>query len=346
MQKTFLTKRNSYWYQLPPELIAQYPKDKRSESLLLRLDRTTGKISHHKFSEIINFLKPNDVLVLNNTKVIPARLFGIKTTGAKVEVFLLNQINDSTWECLVKPGKKLHIDTEINFSENFKGKVIDYADEGGRKVQFEWQGDFWNVLENFGKMPLPPYIKREAIEKDKETYQTVYAEKRGSVAAPTAGLHFTQELMQKIKEKGVEILEVILHIGLGTFRPVKTDKIQDHKMHSEHCQITKVVVEKINKAKDEGRRIIAVGTTTTRTLESFAKDGKLFSGSHWTDIFIYPGKKIQIIDGLITNFHMPESTLLMLVSAFAGYENIVKAYKIAVAKKYRFFSYGDAMLIL
>ncbi|NQV18268.1 MAG: tRNA preQ1(34) S-adenosylmethionine ribosyltransferase-isomerase QueA [Armatimonadetes bacterium] len=346
MQKTFLTRTSSYFYNLPQGLIAQYPKDKRSESLLLKLERTTGKISHHKFWEIIDFLKPGDVLVLNKTKVIPARLFGTKPTGAKVEVFLLNQITDKIWECLVKPGKRLRIGTEINFSENFKGKVIDYADEGGRIVQFEWQGDFWNVLEDFGKMPLPPYIKREAIEKDKETYQTIYAENRGSVAAPTAGLHFTRELMQKIRGKGVEILEVILHIGLGTFRPVKTDKIQDHKMHSEHCQISKETAEKINKAKNEGRRIIAVGTTTTRTLESFAENSRLEYGSHWTDIFIYPGKKNQIIDGLITNFHMPESTLLMLVSAFAGYENIIKAYQIAVAKKYRFFSYGDAMLIL
>lgn len=346
MQKTFLFKKSSYFYKLPQELIAQYPKDKRSESLLLKLDRTTGKISHHKFSEIINFLKPNDVLVLNKTKVIPARLFGTKPTGAEVEVFLLNQKTDKTWECLVKPGKRLRIGTEINLSENFKGKIIDYAVEGGRIVRFEWQGDFWNVLENLGKMPLPPYIKREAIEKDKETYQTIYAENRGSVAAPTAGLHFTRELMQKIRGKGVEILEVILHIGLGTFRPVKTDKIQNHKMHREHCQITKDVAEKINKAKEEERRIIAVGTTTTRTLESFAENSRLKSGSHWTDIFIYPGKNIQIIDGLITNFHMPESTLLMLVSAFAGYENIMKAYKIAIVKKYRFFSYGDAMFIL
>ena len=346
MQKTFLTRTSSYFYNLPQELIAQYPKDKRSESLLLKLDRTTGKISHHKFSEIINFLKPDDVLVLNKTKVIPARLYGTKSTGAKVEVFLLNQITDKTWECLVKPGKRLRVGTRVNFSDNFKGKIIDFADEGGRIVQFEWQGDFWNVLENFGKMPLPPYIKREAIEKDKETYQTIYAKDRGSVAAPTAGLHFTRELMQKIREKGIEILEVILHIGLGTFRPVKTDKIQDHKMHREHCRITKDVAEKINKAKDEGRRIIAVGTTTTRTLESFAENSRLKYGSHWTDIFIYPGKKNQIIDGLITNFHMPESTLLMLVSAFAGYENIMNAYKIAVDKKYRFFSYGDAMLIL
>jgi len=346
MQKTFLTRTSSYFYNLPQELIAQYPKDKRSESLLLRLDRTNGKIYHHRFSEIIDFLKPGDALVLNKTKVIPARLFGTKPTGAKVEVFLLNQITDETWECLVKPGKRLRIGNRINFSENFKGEVIDYADEGGRIIRFEWQGDFWNILEDFGKMPLPPYIKREAIEKDKETYQTIYAENRGSVAAPTAGLHFTRELMQKIREKGVEILEVILHIGLGTFRPVKTDKIQDHKMHREHCQITKDVAEKINKAKDEGRRIIAVGTTTTRTLESFAENSRLKSGSHWTDIFIYPGKELQIINGLITNFHMPESTLLMLVSAFAGYENIMNAYKIAVAKKYRFLSYGDAMLIL
>ena len=346
MRKTFLTQKSSYFYELPKDFIAQYPKDRRSESLLLKLEKATGKISHHKFSEIIDFLKPSDVLVLNKTKVMPARLFGTKSTGAKVEVFLLHQMNDSTWECLVKPGKRLRIGSEINFADNFVGKIIDFADEGGRIVQFEWQGDFWNVLEDYGKMPLPPYIKREAIEKDKETYQTIYAEKRGSVAAPTAGLHFTKELMLKIKEKGVEILGVILHIGLGTFRPVQTDNIQDHKMHKEHCRITKDVAEQINNAKDEGRRIIAVGTTTTRTLESFAENNRIKSGSHWTDIFIYPGKKIQIIDGLITNFHMPESTLLMLVSAFAGYENIMKAYKLAVEKKYRFFSYGDAMVII
>jgi len=312
----------------------------------LKLDRTTGKISHYRFSEIINFLRPGDVLVLNKTKVIPARLFGTKPTGAKVEVFLLNQKTDKTWECLVKPGKRMPIGTEINFSDNFSGKIIDYADEGGRIVQFEWQGDFWNVLEDYGKMPLPPYIKREAIEKDKETYQTIYAENRGSVAAPTAGLHFTEELLEKIRQKGIEILEVILHVGLGTFRPVKTENIDEHTMHSEHCRISEKTANKINIAKMEKRRIISVGTTTTRTLESFAENGKLKSGSHWTDIFIYPGKKFQIIDGLLTNFHMPESTLLMLVSAFAGYDNIMNAYKIAVQEKYRFFSYGDSMLIL
>ncbi|MCK4311162.1 MAG: tRNA preQ1(34) S-adenosylmethionine ribosyltransferase-isomerase QueA [Candidatus Cloacimonetes bacterium] len=346
MRKTFLTKRSSYWYELPQELIAQYPKGKRSESRLLFLNKGNGDISHHKFTDIIDFLKPSDVLVLNRTKVIPARLFGRKNTGAKVEVFLLNQKTDETWECLVRPGKRLKAGSEIIFSENLYGKIVEQLENGTRIVEFSWQGDFWEILEKTGKTPLPPYIKRESIEKDKQTYQTVYASERGSVAAPTAGLHFTKELLEKIKQKGIEILEVLLHVGLGTFQIVKTGDIQNHKMHSEFCRITKETAKKINKAKSQGRRIIAVGTTTTRTLESFAKDGKLNSGAHWTDIFICPGKQFQIINGLITNFHLPYSTLLMLVSAFAGYENIMKAYKIAVEEKYRFYSYGDAMLIL
>ncbi len=341
-----LTKRSSYFYDLPHELIAQFPKDKRSESLLLYLNRTNGEISHYKFSDIINFLEPGDVLVLNRTKVIPARLLGKKSTGAKVEVFLLNQKSETTWECLVKPGRKLKIGSEVEFSQNLSGKIIDRTKEGERLVEFDWEGDFWEILEKTGKTPLPPYIKRESIEKDKETYQTVYARERGSVAAPTAGLHFTWELLNKLKQKGIEILGVLLHVGLGTFQMVKSEDILNHNMHSEFCTITEETAEKINKARSEKRRIIAVGTTTTRTLESFAKNGKLISGAHWTDIFIYPGKEFHIVDGLITNFHLPESTLLMLVSAFADYENIQKAYKIAVKKKYRFFSYGDAMLIL
>jgi S-adenosylmethionine:tRNA ribosyltransferase-isomerase len=341
-----LTKTSSYWYELPPELVAQYPVENRSESRLLKLDKQSGTISHHTFSNIVEFLKAGDVLVVNKTKVIPARLFGTKSTGAKVEVFLLNQLEEDTWECLVKPGRRLQIGAKIEFADEFKAEIIEHADEGGRIVKFSWEGNFWELLDTFGKMPLPPYIKRESIDKDKETYQTVYAEERGSVAAPTAGLHFTPEILEKIRSKGVEILEVILQVGLGTFRPVKSENIQDHTMHSEFCHISKETAEKINKAKTEGRRVIAVGTTTTRTLESFAENGKVESGSHWTDIFICPGKNVQIIDGLITNFHMPESTLMMLVSAFAGYENILNAYKIAVHEKYRFFSYGDSMVIL
>lgn len=346
MQKTSLTKKSSYRYQLPPELIAQYPKDKRSTSRLLYLNKNTGDISHHKFTDILELLKPSDVLVLNRTRVIPARLLGKKSTGAKVEVFLLNKKNHKTWECLVKPGRRLKVGAEVEFSQDLSGKIIARTEDGERLVEFKWKGDFWEILEKTGRTPLPPYIKRESIEKDKETYQTIYARERGSVAAPTAGLHFTKELLEKIKQKGIEILEVLLHVGLGTFQMVKTENIDEHKMHSEFCRITEETAKKINKAKSQGRRIVTVGTTSTRTLESFAENGILTSGAHWTDIFIYPGKELQITDGLITNFHLPYSTLLMLVSAFAGYENIMKAYKIAVNEKYRFFSYGDAMLIL
>ncbi|MCK4956592.1 MAG: tRNA preQ1(34) S-adenosylmethionine ribosyltransferase-isomerase QueA [Candidatus Cloacimonetes bacterium] len=341
-----LTKKSSYHYDLPEELIAFEPNENRSGSRLMHLQKDSGAVSHHNFSDLVSFLHEGDVIVLNNTKVIPARLLGKKPTGAEVEVFLLNQIDTNKWECLVKPGRKLKPGAEVIFSENLSCKILDYADEGGRIVEFEWAGDFWQILENVGHMPLPPYIKREAVEQDKQTYQTVYAEKRGSVAAPTAGLHFTDELLSQLEQKGVEIVEVMLHVGLGTFRPVKEDDILNHKMHSEYCQISAKSAQKINTAKQEGRRIIAVGTTSTRTLESFAKDGLVESGAKWTEIFIYPGIKLQIIDGLITNFHMPESTLMMLVSAFAGYENIMNAYKIAVKEKYRFFSYGDSMLIL
>lgn len=341
-----MKKKSSYYYELPSELVAQYPVANRSESRLLKLDRNSGRISHHKFSEIIKLLRPGDVLVLNKTKVIPARLIGHKPTGAEVEVFLLNQLEDEIWECLVKPGRRLQVGAQITFSKEFSAEIIAHAESGGRIVKFFWQGDFWQHLDKLGKMPLPPYIKRESSEKDKETYQTVYARDRGSVAAPTAGLHFTSDLLQLIENKGIEILEVVLRVGLGTFRPVKTENITEHKMHSEFCQISRETADRINKAKRENRRIIAVGTTTTRTLESFAQDGLVGFGSHWTDIFIYPGKRIQIIDGLITNFHMPESTLMMLVSAFAGYDNIMNAYEIAVKERYRFFSYGDAMVIL
>ncbi len=341
-----LTKRSSYDYDLPEEQIAQKPLADRAESRLLVMEKESGEIMHGKFSDIMNIFQAGDVLVVNKTKVIPARLLGNKPTGAKAEVFLLNQLSETRWKCLVKPGRKLHIGAEIIFSDTLKATIVDNAEEGGRVVEFSWEGDFWEVLDENGNMPLPPYIKRESTEDDNNTYQTVYAQDRGSVAAPTAGLHFTTELMDELKKMDVEILEVTLHVGLGTFRPVKADSILDHKMHSEYCTLTPEVAERVNAAKKAGRRVIAVGTTSTRTLESFAEEGKVKSGSHNTDIFIYPGKKVQIIDGLITNFHMPESTLMMLVSAFAGYENIMKAYKIAVNSKYRFFSYGDAMLII
>lgn len=338
--------KSSYYYDLPQELIAQYPVKERSASRLLYLNKNNGSLSHQQFTDIINYLKPDDMLVLNRTKVIPARLFGKKDTEAQVEVFLLNQLSEDHWQCLVKPGKKLKTGAKIIFSTELSGEVVDYGQEGSRVVNFKYNGDFWKILEDLGNVPLPPYIARKAQEEDKFTYQTVYAAERGSVAAPTAGLHFTKELLKKIKKRGVQIQEVVLHVGLGTFRPVKTDDITQHKMHSEHCRISTATAAAINQAKERGQRIIAVGTTTTRTLESFAAKGKLTAGSHWTDIFIYPGRKFQIIDGLLTNFHMPESTLLMLVAALAGYDNIMKAYKTAVEERYRFFSYGDAMLIL
>lgn len=341
-----LMNKKSYFYELPEEQIAQFPKQKRETSKLLVLNKETKTIEHKNFTDILDYLKKDDVLVLNTTKVIPARLKGQKKTGAHVEVFLLSQKGDDVWECLVKPGKRLKKDAEIIFSPTFLGKVIDYSSEGARLIKFFSKSDFWTEINLIGEIPLPPYIHRKANQDDKETYQTVYAKEKGSVAAPTAGLHFTENVLNKIKAKGVIICDVTLHVGLGTFRPVKTDNILDHKMHSEFCEISVETARIINQAKDEHRRVIAIGTTTTRTLESFAENGHVRSGSHWTDIFIYPGKNIQIIDGLLTNFHMPESTLLMLVSAFAGYDFIMNSYKIAVEKNYRFFSYGDAMLII
>ncbi len=344
--KKDLSRKSSYFYNLPKELIAQYPLDKRDNSRLMYLNRKTGKIIHSHFTNLPDFLENSDILVLNKTKVIPARLFGKKDNGLNVEILLLNNIKEDIWECLVKPGRRLKPGAKITFSQDFTAEIIEYAPQGARLIKFYYKHNFWKQLDKIGKVPLPPYIEREATDYDKEHYQTVYAQKKGSVAAPTAGLHFTEQIFNRLKEKGIVILNVILHVGLGTFRPVKTENILQHSMHSEYCEISKETAQIINKAKSEGRRIIAVGTTTTRTLESFAENGVLKHGSHFTDIFIYPGKKLQIIDGLITNFHMPESTLLMLVSAFAGYENIMNAYKIAVEEKYRFFSYGDAMLIL
>jgi len=344
--KKDLMKRNSYYYDLPEKLIAQYPLQKRDNSRLLYLSKDTGNVEHHNFGELPSLIGSNDILVINKTKVIPARLFGKRDTGGKVEVFLLNMIEEDVWECLVKPGRKLKPGITVNFGDKLTGKIIDYTDDGARKIKFEYEGDFWQIIDEIGTVPLPPYIKREAQNSDKNTYQTVYAKEKGSVAAPTAGLHFTKEIFDELKKNGVQVIELTLHVGLGTFRPVKSEDILSHIMHSEYCQIDKETAEIINKAKANNQRIIAVGTTTTRTLESFAENGILKYGSHWTDIFIYPGKKLQIIDGLITNFHMPESTLMMLVSAFAGYENIMNAYQIAVKEEYRFFSYGDAMLIL
>ncbi|MGC9385127.1 MAG: tRNA preQ1(34) S-adenosylmethionine ribosyltransferase-isomerase QueA [Kosmotogaceae bacterium] len=339
--------RDTYDYDLPEELIAQYPLKDRDHSRLLVLKRETGHIEHKIFDHLPDLLKPGDLLVFNETKVISARLKGHKTTGGKAEIFLLNQKDESHWECLVKPGRRLRPGTVVTFSDTFKAEIKDILEEGGRLVKFSWEGDFWNTLEEYGQIPLPPYVHREPEPSDKDHYQTVYARTYGSVAAHTAGLHFTPDILDKLKQKGVEFTYVNLRVGLGTFRPVKTERIDEHTMHREYCEIPPETATAVNNALDENRRVIAVGTTSTRTLESFAENGRVQPGSHFTDIFIYPGgRPIQIINGLITNFHMPKSTLLMLVSAFAGYENIMNAYNIAVQKKYRFFSYGDAMMIL
>lgn len=346
MSQIDLLKKSSYHYDLPDELIAQYPLNQRSSSRLLVLNKESGEVQHRHFSDIIDYFRKGDVLVVNSTKVIPARLIGHRETGAKIEVFLLNHVVNDTWRCLVKPGRKCPVGTKITINDNFSGTVKDLATEGSRLIEFKYEGNFWAALSDAGNIPLPPYIKREAEVSDSSNYQTIYAKIKGSVAAPTAGLHFTDEVFTALKEKGVEITEVLLHVGLGTFRPVKTDNIEEHKMHSEYCSISEESATIINKAKEEGRRVIAVGTTSTRTLESFAKNNRVESGDKWTSIFIYPGKNFQIIDAMITNFHMPESTLIMMISAFAGYENVINAYQKAVAEKYRFFSYGDAMLIV
>ncbi|MDY2986333.1 MAG: tRNA preQ1(34) S-adenosylmethionine ribosyltransferase-isomerase QueA [Peptoniphilus sp.] len=336
-------KTSDFNYYLPKELIAQHPLEDRTNSRLLKLNRENGGIEHDHFYNIINELNSSDVLVINNTRVIPARIYGHRKDKEElIEFLLLNHKND-TWECLVKPGKKAKIGTEIIFSDELKGEIIDISEDGNRFIKLEYDGIFENILDKLGEMPLPPYIT-ERLE-DKDRYQTVYSKYRGSSAAPTAGLHFTKELLEKIKEKGVEIVEVTLHVGLGTFRPVKVDNIDEHKMHSEHYVVTKEAAEKINNAKQEGRRIIAVGTTSIRTLESACDGEKLVHGSGDTDIFIYPGYEFKIVDALITNFHLPESTLIMLVAAFTSKEIILNAYQEAVKEKYRFFSFGDAMFI-
>ncbi len=343
----FLLYRDTYDYELPEELIAQYPLKNRDQSRLLVLNRKTGAVYHKHFTDILDYLNKGDLLVFNETKVISARLNGYKDSGGKVEIFLLNQRDENHWECLVKPGRRLRPGAIIRFSETFSATIVDVLDEGGRLVEFAWEGDFWHVLDQYGTIPLPPYIHRLPDISDKESYQTVYARKHGSVAAHTAGLHFTRDILEAIKKMGIEFAYVNLRVGLGTFRPVKTERIDDHAMHREYCEIPEDTAKAVNKALDENRRVIAVGTTSTRTLESFAENGRIRSGGHFTDIFIHPGgRPVQIINGLITNFHMPKSTLLMLVSAFAGYDNIRNAYREAIHEKYRFFSYGDAMLIL
>ena len=335
-----------FYYDLPQELIAQDPLEDRSSSRLMVLDKITGEVEHRHFKDIIEYLRPGDCLVINNTKVIPARLYGVKEgTEAKIEILLLKRKENDIWETLVKPGKKCKIGTKIVFGEGIlTGEVVDIVEEGNRLIQFHYEGIFEEILDRLGQMPLPPYITHQL--QDKNRYQTVYAKYDGSAAAPTAGLHFTPELLQQVRDMGVEIAEVTLHVGLGTFRPVKTENILEHHMHSEFYTVTQEAADKINTARKNGGKIIAVGTTSTRTLESVGtEDGTVKAGSGWTQIFIYPGYQFKVIDSLITNFHLPESTLVMLVSALAGREHVLAAYEEAVKEKYRFFSFGDAMLI-
>ena len=339
-------RKEDFYFDLPEELIAQDPLEDRSSSRLLVLDKETGKVEHHVFREIIDYLQEGDCLVINDTKVIPARLMGHKVgTDAGIEVLLLKRKSDNVWETLVKPGKKMKVGAEVSFGDGLlKGKVIDVVDEGNRLIQFEYDGIFEEILDKLGQMPLPPYITHQL--KDKNRYQTVYAKNEGSAAAPTAGLHFTKELLQEIEEMGVKIAHVTLHVGLGTFRPVKVDTIEEHHMHSEFYMVEESEAKKINDTKANGGRVICVGTTSCRTLESATgDDGILKAGSGWTEIFIYPGYKFKILDCLITNFHLPESTLVMLVSALAGREHILNAYQEAIKERYRFFSFGDAMFI-
>lgn len=339
-------KKEDFYFDLPEELIAQDPLQDRSSSRLLVLDKETGAVEHHVFKEIVDYLEEGDCLVINDTKVLPARLIGSRVgTDAKIEVLLLKREENDTWETLVKPGKKAKIGTKISFGDGLLvGEVVDIVEEGNRKIRFEYNGIFEEILDQLGQMPLPPYITHQL--EDKNRYQTVYATHTGSAAAPTAGLHFTPELLAKIEEKGVQIARVTLHVGLGTFRPVKVENILEHHMHSEFYQITKEAADKINKAKDDGKRVICVGTTSCRTIESAAdENGRLRETSGWTEIFIYPGYQFKILDCLITNFHLPESTLVMLVSALAGREHVLGAYEEAIKEKYRFFSFGDAMFI-
>lgn len=339
-------KTSDFYYNLPKELIAQIPLEPRDTSKLLVLGRESGNIEHKHFYDIIDYLNPGDLLVCNDSRVLPARIFGIKDeTGARVEFLLLKQISGNRWETLCKPGKKAREGAKFSFGNGIMSATVEKVnDDGNRIVSFECDDNFFAVLDKIGQMPLPPYITEKL--KDRERYQTVYSHELGSAAAPTAGLHFTDELLEKIKEKGVNVAYVTLHVGLGTFRPVKVDDVTNHKMHSEHYEIPEVTARLINETKKNGKRVIAVGTTSCRTLESVASFfGEIKPCNGFTDIFIYPGYEFKVLDGLITNFHLPESTLIMLVSAFAGYDNIMNAYNTAVEEKYRFFSFGDAMFI-
>ena len=336
-----------FYFDLPQELIAQDPLEDRASSRLLVLDKNTGEITHKGFRDILEYLKPEDCLVINDTKVIPARLFGVKEdTGAKIEILLLKRRENDIWETLVKPGKKAKPGTRIVFGEGLlTGTVLETVDDGNRLIQFSYEGIFEEILDQLGQMPLPPYITHQL--KDKNRYQTVYAKHEGSAAAPTAGLHFTKELLKQVEDMGVKIAHVTLHVGLGTFRPVKVEHVQDHHMHSEFYVVEESEAKKVNDTKEAGGRVICVGTTSCRTVESAAdENGRLKAGTGWTDIFIYPGYQFKILDGLITNFHLPESTLVMLVSALAGREHILAAYEEAIRERYRFFSFGDAILIL
>ena len=339
-------KTSDFNYNLPQELIAQTPVEPRDSSRLLLLNRESGEIEHKHFYDILDYLNEGDLIVANDSRVLPARIFGIKKqTGARVEFLLLNQVENNRWETLCKPGKKAREGAEFVFGDGImKARIIEVKEDGNRVVEFESEDNFYTALDKIGQMPLPPYITEEL--QDRERYQTVYSNEIGSAAAPTAGLHFTNELMDKIKAKGVNIAYVTLHVGLGTFRPVKVDDVKNHKMHSEHYEIPKETSDLIKKTKENGKRVIAVGTTSCRTLESVASFyGKIKPCEGFTDIFIYPGYEFKVLDGLITNFHLPESTLIMLVSAFAGYDNVMKAYETAVDEEYRFFSFGDAMFI-
>lgn len=336
---------HDFYYDLPEEYIAQTPAEPRDSSRLLIYDRKTKEVQHKIFRDIYDELHPGDVLVVNNTRVIPARLMGTKKqTGREIEFLLLNKKTQDEWEIICRPGKKLKIGDIVEFSEKLSAEILAKREDGITLVKFYCDGIFEAVLDELGNMPLPPYITKKL--EDKERYQTVYAKERGSAAAPTAGLHFTPELLERIKKKGVDVVEVLLHVGLGTFRPVKVDDVEKHKMHSEYYSVSQDAAKRINEAREKGGRIIAVGTTSVRTLESTStEDGKIVAGSGYTDIFIYPGYHYKAVDALITNFHLPESTLIMLVSAFAGYEETLNLYKMAVDMKYRFFSFGDAMFI-
>ena len=339
-------KTNDFYYDLPQELIAQTPIEKRDTSRLMTLDRATGEVGHHRFYELPDFLRPGDCLILNDSRVLPARLLGQRLPGGGAcEVLLLTDKGDKTWECLVRPGRKMRTGAKLSFGNGeLTAEVVGEVEGGNRLVRFDYEGIFLEVLEHLGKMPLPPYIKEEL--QDKERYQTVYSKVLGSAAAPTAGLHFTPELLEKIEAKGVGVGYVTLHVGLGTFRPVKEEEIADHEMHSEFCTISQETADLINKTKANGGRVICVGTTSCRTLESWAaEDGHMEPKSGWTNIYIYPGYRFKVMDGLVTNFHLPESTLIMLVSAFAGRERVLAAYEEAVRERYRFFSFGDAMFI-